>query len=474
MAGRVVIVGAGPVGLAIAMLLARDGYAVTVLEKDAQAPPATDREAWECWERGGVAQFRQLHFMQARFRQLLDAEFPAVRDQIEAAGGRRFNPLDLLLRSLADRSPRPGDDRFETLTGRRPILERAFAQVAEGTPGVRMVRGVGVEGPIAAPAARPGIPHVAGVRTKDGAEIAADLVIDAMGRRSRLGEWVAALGGRAPAEEVSDAGFAYYTRHYCSRDGALPQIRGPIATMVGTIRVATVWADNGTWTVLLAAMAGDRPLKGLRHNAVWERVVRAIPHAAHWLAGEPLCDVAPMAGVMDRYRRLVVDGQPVITGLLPVGDAWACTNPMAGRGFSLGLAHAVALRDALRAEPEERARLAQAFDRVTEERLTPWYREQVERDHQLAAEVQALIDGRAPDRPADDPAQRQQAAFLAAAREDPEVARAALDVVSCLALPAEVFGRPGIREKVATYAGAKPQPQPTPGPTRAELLALVN
>lgn len=141
MAGKIVIVGAGPIGLATAMLLARDGYAVTVLEKDAQAPPATGLEAWEHWERSGVAQFRQAHFMQARFRHLLDAELPAVRDRIVAAGGRRFNPVAALPRTLADGAARPGDERFETLTGRRPILEQAFAQVAEETAGVQVVRG---------------------------------------------------------------------------------------------------------------------------------------------------------------------------------------------------------------------------------------------------------------------------------------------------------------------------------------------
>ncbi len=55
MTGKVVIVGAGPIGLATAMLLARDGHQVTVLEKDPAAPPATGLEAWERWERGGVA-----------------------------------------------------------------------------------------------------------------------------------------------------------------------------------------------------------------------------------------------------------------------------------------------------------------------------------------------------------------------------------------------------------------------------------
>jgi 2-polyprenyl-6-methoxyphenol hydroxylase-like FAD-dependent oxidoreductase len=180
----------------------------------------------------------------------------------------------------------------------------------------------------------------------------------------------------------------------------------------------------------------------------------------------------PMAGVLDRYRRIVVDDEPVVTGLLPVGDAWACTNPMAGRGFALGLAHAIALRDAAREFPEEPARLAEAFDRVTEETLTPWYRDQMRRDAQRAAEVRRIIDGRAPDPPPDDPASQMQRAMLAAADTDPVVARGFLEVVSCLALPTAVMSRPGMRERVAAYIGVE-SPEP-PGPTRAELLALVS
>jgi hypothetical protein len=65
-----------------------------------------------------------------------------------------------------------------------------------------------------------------------------------------------------------------------------------------------------------------------------------------------------------------------------------------------------------------------------------------------------------------------EAAFFTAARFDADVVRAWFDVYSCLALPAEVMARPGIREKVAPYVGVKP-PQ-MPGPSRAELLALVS
>ena len=454
------------------MLLAREGYEVTVFEKDPAAPPATACGAWECWDRPGVAQFRQAHFMQARFRHLLDTEFPEVRDRIEALGGRRFSLISVLPHSLADRSPRPGDERFETLTGRRPVLESAFAQIAEDTAGVKIVRGVGVAGPITGPSARRGIPHVTGVRTRDGAQITADLVVDAMGRRSRLGEWVTAIGGQPPYEEASDTGFAYYTRHYRSRDGSGPEFRGPLATALGTILTLTVPADNDTWTVAIAAMAGDQPLKALRRNDVWERAARSIPHIAHWIDGAPLCDVTPMAGVLDRYRRIVVAGQPVVTGLLPVGDAWACTNPTAGRGITLGLAHAIALRDAVRESPADPARLAAAFDRVTEETLTPWYRDQIDRDHQRAAHIRAAIQARPSARPAAAPAPYTQAAFFAAANLDPDVARAFFDVMSCLASPTEVMSRPGMPEKIAAFAGTEP-PQ-TPGPTRSELLTLVN
>jgi hypothetical protein len=43
-------------------------------------------------------------------------------------------------------------------------------------------------------------------------------------------------------------------------------------------------------------------------------------------------DVLPMGGTIERYRRFVVDGVPVATGIVSVGDSWACTNPSLGRG----------------------------------------------------------------------------------------------------------------------------------------------
>ena len=82
---------------------------------------------------------------------------------------------------------------------------------------------------------------------------------------------------------------------------------------------------------------------------MWERVVRSYPLVAHWADGEPLDDdIAVMAKIEDRHRAFVVDGEPVVTGVAALGDAWACTNPSLGRGATIGLLHARALRDAIR------------------------------------------------------------------------------------------------------------------------------
>src|SRR5262249_8752276 len=57
----VLIIGAGICGLGTALLLARDGHDVLVIERDADPVPNSPQEAWDAWDRKGVAQFRQPH-----------------------------------------------------------------------------------------------------------------------------------------------------------------------------------------------------------------------------------------------------------------------------------------------------------------------------------------------------------------------------------------------------------------------------
>ena len=99
-----------------------------------------------------------------------------------------------------------------------------------------------------------------------------------------------------------------------------------------------------------------------------------------------------MGGVLDRYRRFVVDRKPVVTGFAAVGDAWACTNPSAGRGLSVGIVQAQALRRAFREHGHDPAAFALAYDEATEREAAPFYWNQISADRIRVAEIAALVE----------------------------------------------------------------------------------
>src|SRR3954452_24420167 len=376
----VIVVGGGISGLCGSMLLARDGHQVRLLERDPESPPAP-QAAWDSWRRRGVNQFNMLHFFLPRFRETLEAELPDVARALEVNGALRHN----LVRAAPDEitgGPRPGDERFAVLTGRRPVMEAVIAQQAAAEPNVEIMRGVAVRGLLTDGSS--GVPHVCGVVTDDGDELRADLVVDASGRRSPLPAWRAAIGARAPYEELDDCVFVYYGRHFRSPDGTVPVALGPGLQHCDSISLLLLPADNGTWGVGIVASAAAAPMRPARHLAVGTRVVSSYPLAAHWLEGEPISDVAVMAKIEDRYRRFVDGVGPVATGFVAVADSWACTNPSVGRGASIGLLHAVCLRDLLRDVQPGDSALARRWDEVTAEVVEPFYRDTVAFDrHRL-------------------------------------------------------------------------------------------
>ncbi len=469
---EVLVLGGGMCGLITAMLLAGDDHTVTVLERDPMAPPGDVEEAWRDWERRGVGQFRLLHYLQPRFRQEIEAHLPELAVEMDSLGAIRHQTTAVLPEEYTG-GVRPGDERYTSLTGRRPMLETAVSRLAERTPGITVRRGVAVTGFVTGTSAAPGVPHVVGVATESGEELRADLVVDVSGRRSALPRFLEDAGARAPIEESDDSGLVYCGRHFRSADGSVPQLRGPILANVGTLSTLTLPADNGTWGLGILIASSDKVMRPLKDVDTWERVWRAVPVVEHWLDGTPISDgVAVMANLPDRVRTFVVDGTPVATGVVAVADSWACTNPAVGRGISIGTLHAIALRDTLRTTgTDDPVALATAFQDVTTAEVEPWYRATVDLDRARHAEMVALRDRGADeiDEP-DDPAWAIANALQRGAWRDPDLLRCLTEIASMLAFPGDVIGRPGVLDKVLEHTE---DPEPFTMPTREELLALV-
>lgn len=465
---EIVVCGGGVIGLAGAMMLARDGHRVTLLERDPGEVPDTATEAWERWERPGVPQFRQPHNLFPGYCGVLRDELPEVLDGLYAAGGNPVDMIGNLPPAITDRAPRPGDEKFRFVTGRRPMVEQVHARAADAEAGVAVRRGVKVEGLLGEPAIDGGPVRVHGVRTAEG-DVDADLVIDAMGRRTAAAAWLEALGGRAPTTTSQECAFTYYTRFYTG--STMPTPMAPLVSVIGTFIILTLTGDNDTWSVTLWAPGGDAPLKRFADPDVFEAVVRACPLHAHWLDGQPITDVLPMGGILDKYRRFVVDGTPVATGLLAVGDAWACTNPSAGRGLSVGLHHARRLRDVVGALADRPDELAREWDEVTEREFAPWYWDQLEADQARLDQMAEVREGRRDVITATSPLPPRYAKAMLAVAHDPDVYRAVMETLGCISPADEVFSRPEVWERVEAAAG---EPFSIPGPDRAQLLELVS
>ncbi len=464
---EVAIVGGGICGLATALLLDADGHRVTVFEQDANPIPEDPRSAWDDWIRKGVGQFRQPHLLQPALRVVLEREFPAVEQMLIDAGAIYLDLTQPLPASFRDQIEAFADHQFWCYSTRRPMAEWAFRKAVDKNPRIAIARGAPITALVPGKTEN-GVLEVNGVVPKDGDPVRAELVVDASGRASRSPQWLADIGAPAPIEEKSDSKFTYFTRYFT---GTMPAITTPLNVHYPTISILVLPGDNDTWSVTLCVSAADRDLRALKHPEVWTRVVAAHPAQAGWLNGEPISDIVIMTGALDRYRRFVVDGKPVALGFVAVADAWACTNPNAGRGISTGVKHAVCLRDAIREAGEDRAALARIFDAKTESTVAPWFRDQAMVDMQRFSNVEAERLGTVVQRTIS----AKEAAYskmLALMGSDATMYKAGLAYICGLNHLEEIFAQEDVAAKLKSTPAIDPATMRGmfPGPTREELL----
>ncbi|MEO6206151.1 MAG: FAD-dependent oxidoreductase [Mycobacteriales bacterium] len=428
---RTVVVGAGPVGMFAALALAQRRDEVVLVDRDA-GPESADS-----WHRRGVMQFGHPHYFRHIVRDVLAEHLPGVLDDVLAAGA-----------VLAAPGSHP---ELAGLQCRRSVFERVLRLAAESQPRVEVRVG------------RADRVSIAGGRIDgvvvDGVSVAADRVICATGRTSRFADDV-----RAPGTDL-DCGLAYVSRTYRARQGATWPDFPVLGAFYDGYQAGLFPHDSGFLSVLIIRRSDDSELKALRHSAAFGAAVAEIPNLAPWTDPadwDALGDVKVGGRLTNSYRgQFDVDGHVPVPGLLFVGDAVCTTNPVAGRGVSLGFAQADAVLRLVGEYPDPVDATA-ALDAWSAANIYPWFADHVA--------IDAATLRRYAGEPIDIEGPLASNVVVAAAAHDPSLMPVVLRYLGMLSLPASLAeAEPRARELLRsgwrpTYAA---------GPTRDQLVDII-
>ncbi|MFD7613074.1 NAD(P)/FAD-dependent oxidoreductase [Streptomyces sp. NPDC059828] len=332
-------------GLLAARVLSDHADEVVVVEQDDLVQDGTGR---------GAPHRQQLHALLSMGHVQLERWFPGITEELIGAGARlgtgpevQFYVDGVLKPPLAHSRMMGATRTLLESHVRRRVLALANVVLRHGRVGDLVFHGS----------------RVCGVRfTSEGSlspatavsdDMDADLVVDAMGRTSRLGTWLERRGWAAPPLERMRIDLGYATAAF-HRGDELPDTviahsaPGPASGYQPTVCEpgALASVEGNRWTVVLAGYTDHRP--GRDPDEFRARMRRCVA---------PLREVAERCSMdgdvrtfhfRDSQRRnfALLDRFP--GGLVAVGDSVASVNPIYGQGLTLAALQASALSAYLR------------------------------------------------------------------------------------------------------------------------------
>jgi len=335
-----VVLGGGFAGLLAARVLGDHFRQVTVLDRD--QPPRGDEP------RRGAPQGHHVHLLLRAGLLAVDELFPDLLDDVRQDPEVPKIDLarDLAWRHLGHWKARFASE-YESFPQTRPALEARLRQLVAAMPNVSLRWQTAVEGLLFDAAGE----RVTGVEVRSAAagaqQLAADLVVDATGRGSRLPAWLAAAGYAPPREEVQEIGLTYTSaifrrpRRWFDWQALYLSPRHPAGA--GGSRAGALFPIEGErWVATLMGYDG----------AAAPTDLAGFLDFAGRLASPQLADAleeAELEGEIHRFRipqqrrRRYEELRRLPGGVLPLGDSLCAFDPVFAQGMTLAAQEALAL-----------------------------------------------------------------------------------------------------------------------------------
>lgn len=339
-----VVIGASLAGLCAAQVLSEHYDRVTVFDRDELPEVPAGRAA--------VPQDQHVHLLMARGAAELEALFPGLLAELVEAGVPKLaNRGDLIYFNAAGYPLGTGEwlrREFTAYVPSRPLLEWQLRRRVTAAGNVEIARRAVLEPIFDAGRQRVTGVVVEAVGADPAGHVAADLVVDASGRGTRLPVWLEQWGYGRPRVDTIEVGIGYASHHFRLPDGLMRE-RVVVSGAAHDQRygLGMLGYEDGVWVLTTFGVAKAEPprsfaaMLALAERLLPARFAAALQHA------EPIGRIAFHRYPTSKWRRYdKLDRFPA--GIVPLGDAALSFNPTFGQGMTMTALQAGLLRQVLR------------------------------------------------------------------------------------------------------------------------------